>query len=222
MNEGEVSAAARDRRLAVGRRVDDDRARHRPRDVRGGADPRPAPLGVRVGLDDRARQGLRHRGHRRGDAAPPDAHRRGGPQPRLPLQDEPAAAHRGRPPGAHRGGPLRARSTASPPTTRRTRATRRRCRSSRRRWGSPGSRPPSRSSTPSSSCPACSTSRRSSSASAAARRRSASSARGSPSGAEANLTLCRPRGRVGGRGRGLGEPLGELLLRRPHASAAAC
>ena len=27
--------------------------------------------------------------------APPDAHRRGRPQPRRPLQDEPAAAHRG-------------------------------------------------------------------------------------------------------------------------------
>ena len=52
-------------------------------------------------------------GHLRGDAAPPDAHRRGGPQPRLPLQDEPAAAHRGRPPGADRRRPLRARSTAS-------------------------------------------------------------------------------------------------------------
>ncbi len=29
-----------------------------------------------------------------------------GAQPRLPLQDEPAAAHRGRPPGADRGDPL--------------------------------------------------------------------------------------------------------------------
>ena len=34
-----------------------------------------------------------------------------------------------------------ARSTASPPTTRRTRATRRRCRSSRRRWAAPAWRP---------------------------------------------------------------------------------
>ena len=41
--------------------------------------------------------------HLRGDPAPPHAHRRGGPQPRRPLQDEPAAAHRGRPPGADRG-----------------------------------------------------------------------------------------------------------------------
>ena len=73
-------------------------------------------------------------GHLRGDPAPPDAHRRGGPQPRRPLQDEPAAAHRGRPPGADRGPPRRGRSTASPPTTRRTRSTRRRSPSSRRRW----------------------------------------------------------------------------------------
>ena len=41
--------------------------------------------------------------HLRGDAAPPDADRRGGQGPRLALQDEPAASHRGRPPGADRG-----------------------------------------------------------------------------------------------------------------------
>ena len=40
----------------------------------------------------------------RGLAAPPLPHRRGGAQPRpAPLQDEPAAALRGRPPGADRG-----------------------------------------------------------------------------------------------------------------------
>ncbi len=61
-------------------------------------------------------------------------------------------------------GCARASSTASPPTTRRTRATRRRFPSSRRRWGRPAWRPPSRRSTPSSWCRACSTSRRSSSA----------------------------------------------------------
>ena len=41
-------------------------------------------------------------------------------------------------------------------------------------------------------------------------------------GAPANVVPGRPRGRVGG-GRGrLREPLGELLLRRPRASPAAC
>ncbi len=46
---GRGLGAARHRRLAVGRGVDDDRPRHLAGDVRGGADPRPAPLGVRVG-----------------------------------------------------------------------------------------------------------------------------------------------------------------------------
>ena len=45
----------------------------------------------------------------RADAAPPRPHRRGGPQPRRPLQDEPAAADRGRPPGADRGAAQRRR-----------------------------------------------------------------------------------------------------------------
>ena len=45
------------------------------------------------------------------------------------------------------------RSTASPPTTPRTRATRRRSPSSRRRWARPAWRPRSPRSTPSSSCP---------------------------------------------------------------------
>ena len=49
-----------------------------------------------------------------------------GPGPRHAHEDEPAAAHRGRPPGADRGPALRASSTASRPTTPRTRATRRR------------------------------------------------------------------------------------------------
>ena len=57
--------------------------------------------------------------------------------------------------------------------------------------------------------------RRSSSGSAAAPRRSASSAPRIAPGAEANLRPRRPRGRVGGGRRGLGEPLGQLLLRRP-------
>ena len=45
-------------------------------------------------------------GHLRGDAAPPAADRRGGQDARHQLQDEPAAARRGRPPGADRGAAL--------------------------------------------------------------------------------------------------------------------
>ena len=51
-----------------------------------------------------------------------------------PLQDEPAAARRGRPPGADRGPPRPGRSTASPPTTLPIPPTRRRSRSRRPRW----------------------------------------------------------------------------------------
>ena len=50
---------ARDRRRPLGLGVDDDRPRLRPRRVRGGADPRPAPLGGRVGGGDRAGEGRR-------------------------------------------------------------------------------------------------------------------------------------------------------------------
>ena len=42
----------------------------------------------------------------RGHAAPPAAHRRGGPLARRQRQDEPAAGRRARPPGADRGRPL--------------------------------------------------------------------------------------------------------------------
>ena len=73
-------------------------------------------------------------------------------QARHAHEDEPAAAHRGRPPGAHRRRCATGRSTASPPTTPRTRATRRRCRSSRRRWAPPAWRPRSPRCTPSSCC----------------------------------------------------------------------
>ena len=46
--------------------------------------------------------------------------------------------------------------------------------------------------------------------------------RGSRRAPRRTSTLCRPRRRVGGRRRGLGEPLGQLLLRRPPAAAAGC
>ncbi len=75
------------------------------------------------------------RGERRGDAAPPLPHRRGGAHPRPEPEDEPAAALRRRPRGAHRRRSTTARSRRSRPTTRRTRARRRTCRSRRRRSG---------------------------------------------------------------------------------------
>ena len=223
MHEGEVSAALGIGGVPVGLRVDDDRPRLRPRRLRGRADPRPAPLGARVGRGDRARQGRRGRGHLRGDPAPPDAHRRGGPQPRLALQDEPAAAHRGRPPGADRGGCARGRSTASPPTTRRTPRDEKEVPFEQAAMGVTGLETafavlytdlvlPGR----------ARARRRWSSGWAPARSRSASSRRGSRPAPRPTSTLCRPRGRVGGRRRGLGEPLGQLLLRRPPAARAGC
>ncbi len=72
-------------------------------------------------------QGARVPRHLRGQPAPPVPDGRGGPHARHEHEDEPAAAHRGRPPGPDRRASLAASSTASPPTTRRTRATRRRC-----------------------------------------------------------------------------------------------
>ena len=87
--------------------VDDDRPRCRDRRLRGGAHPRPARLLPRVDRRGGGGQGGRGEGHRRGHAAPPRVHRRGdqGRAPH-PLQDEPAAARRGRPRGA-RGGAAR-------------------------------------------------------------------------------------------------------------------
>ena len=100
------------------------------------------------------RQGGRRARERRGQPAPPHPHRRRGPHAGQPLQDESAAARRGRSAGAGRGLAQSASSSAWPPTTPRTRCTRRRSRSSRRRWGPPGWRPRSRRSTPSWCCPA--------------------------------------------------------------------
>ena len=105
---------ARGRRLGAGRhgrgagdlRVDDDRPRRRARGVRGRPDPRPAPLRASIGRGGHRGEGGRCRDHLRGDAASPHAHRRGGPQPRCRLQDEPAASGRGRPAGADRGAPF--------------------------------------------------------------------------------------------------------------------
>ena len=97
----------------------------------------------------RGGQGGRRARHRRGHAAPPDAHRRGRPRrstralkfnPPLRAESDRLALIEGLRDGT---------STASRPTTRRTRRTRRRCRSRRRRWARPGWRPRSPRSTPS-------------------------------------------------------------------------
>ena len=70
----------------------------------GGTDPRPAPLRGRVGRGVRAAKAAGVRISCEATPAPPVPHRRGGPQPRpTALQDEPAAARRGRSPGADRG-----------------------------------------------------------------------------------------------------------------------
>ncbi len=86
---------ARPGRDPVGLGVDDDRPRRRARRVRGRPDPRPAPVRTPVGRCGRPCEGGRRAADRRGHPAPPDPHRRGGAQPRRPLQDEPAAARRG-------------------------------------------------------------------------------------------------------------------------------
>ena len=59
---------ARDRRHPLDLGVDDDRPRRRDRRLRGRADPRPAPLGGRVGRRGRGGEGGRGRAHLRGDA----------------------------------------------------------------------------------------------------------------------------------------------------------
>ncbi len=154
--------------------------------------------------------------------ASPAADRGGRPRSRHTHEDAPAAGHRGRPARAHRGAAERRRSTASRPTTPRTPATRRRSRSSRPRWGRPGSRRRSRRSTAASSCRGCS------SCALLVERMSAGAALfGLPAprvevGAVADLALLDLDAEwVGGRAR-LGEPLGELLLRRAARCAGAC
>ena len=80
-------------------------------------------------------------GHRRGDAAPPAAHRRAGRHVRPGLQGQPAAAdRRGRRGAAGRRWPT-APSTRSPPTTRRTRSRTRRPSGPRPRPGCSAWRP---------------------------------------------------------------------------------
>ena len=124
---------ARLHRLPVRRRVGHGRARPLPGRLRGGADTPAAPVGGRVGRRAPARARGRRPRERRGDAASPLPHRRGGALARLEREDEPAAA---RGTGSRSRCSRRsatARSSASPPITRRTRVTRRRCRSRRRR-----------------------------------------------------------------------------------------
>ena len=62
------------------------------RALRGRARALPAPQLRRVGRGAGGRPRGRRAGQRRGDAPPPDAHRRGGARARQQLQDEPAAA----------------------------------------------------------------------------------------------------------------------------------
>ena len=100
---------------------------------------------ARVGRARARREGRRRARHRRVHAAALRAHRRGVRGLRPGVQDEPAAARAGRRRRARAPRSPTARSTRSPPTTRRTRPRPRTCRSRRRRPGCSASRPRSRS-----------------------------------------------------------------------------
>ena len=125
---------ARPRRHPVGLRVDDDRPRRRDRRLRGRADPRQHLSAPRVGRGGRAAKAA---GSRITCEATPHhltPHRRGGPEPRPALQDEPAAAaedDRQALIEALRAGTIDCIATDHAPHS----PTRRRSRSSRRRWG---------------------------------------------------------------------------------------
>ena len=96
MHEGEVSARLGSDRLAGGRRGGDHRPglpAHRSRRLPAARLP---PVDSRIGRRRGGRQEARHRGDRRGDAAPPAAHRRAGGRLRPGVQGQPAAAHRRR------------------------------------------------------------------------------------------------------------------------------
>ena len=216
---GRRQRAARRRRHPERQRVDDDRPRLRAgRATRArGSTSSTCPRASRSRSIARAKaRGVA--GHLRGQPAPPDDDRRGRARPRHAPQDEPAAA-RARPTARRSSRACAAaRSTASRPTTRRTRATRRRCPSSRRRWARPAWRRRSRRSTPTSSLPgtlplALVVEKLTAGLGPARPVRAADRGRraGEP-------RARRPRRRVGRGGERLREPLGELLLRR----AARC
>ena len=105
MHEGAVSARLGLAGIPSVSRVDDDRARRarspatRTRACTSSTSP--ARESVEALAAGQGAPGARVSGEV--TPAPPDAHRRGRPHARQPLQDEPAAAHRGRPPGARRG-----------------------------------------------------------------------------------------------------------------------
>ena len=91
--------------------------------------------------------------HRRGQPAPPDAHRRGRPRLDTSLKMNPPLRTESRPPGADRGASLgRHRLRRDGPRAARARREGG-CRSSRRRWAPRAWRPRSPPSTPSSCCP---------------------------------------------------------------------
>ena len=93
----------------------------------GRAVPRRARVDDRRGAHPPRGEVARHRGHGRGDAAPPAAHRRRRSRLRHGVQGEPAAPRAGGRRGAARARSPTARSTASRPTTRRTRVLEKDC-----------------------------------------------------------------------------------------------
>ena len=208
-------------RHPLGRRVDDDRPGRRAGRLRGRPGSRPAPVGARVGGRRGGGEAGGGRDQLRGDAAPPDADRRGGQEPRRALQDEPAASLRGRPPGADRRTALR-----------RDRLRRHRPRAAfGGREGGPvrgggdggdragdGIRGPAHRPGPAGSARAGRAGRPDE------RRRGPVRARATRPGSwkRGEPGAVRPRGRVGGGRRGLGEPLPQLLLRRSRPARAGC
>ena len=133
MNEGAVSTRAGHPRPAGVRRVGDGRARPRARARSTGARYHVAHISSADSVRAGARgQAARPAGHLRGDAAPPDADRRGLRRLRHATKCNPplrTAADIG---GAARGAGRRHHRRASPPITRRTRRSRRTSSSSRR------------------------------------------------------------------------------------------
>ena len=208
---------ARPGRHPLGLGVDDDRPRRGAGRLRGRPDPRPAPLRRRVGRGGARRQGRRRADQLRGQPAPPLPHRRGGAQPRpAPLQDEPAAALRGRPPGADRG-----------PARRHDRLRRHRPRPARdggkggplRAGGDGGDRAGDGLRRAAHRAGPARHDRARPAGRADGRRRRALRPRAADPGAgqRGQRRPLRPRRRVDGRRGRLREPLAELLVRRPQA-----
>ena len=220
---GRRQRGARHRRDPDGRGVDDGRARRRARGLRGRARALPAPqLRAPRSTAVGRRQGARLAGQRGGHAAPPAADRGGRARAGHAHEDAPAAAHRGRPPALVEGlrdGTIDCVATDHAPHAREEKEV-------------PFEQAPMGTTGLETAFAALYTGlvlpgvlelgaarraddRRRGAVRACRRRVIAVGRAGQPRAA-------RPRRRVGRRRARLGEPLGELLLRRARAARAAC